>query len=401
MQLTYNNKFKPQKNALMGRLHRNYKKLSVIVVFLVVAILLILNTSLTSGVRSLSQSYTKLHSYHKNDILTKNALIFPSIEHAPLLRELTVDSLFNAKVDPQGKRRYLIAEALDAAEEKLNAKYEADDTTSEMIKVKKSFADHGKQKFNGPHSPEVVLVTTIDFEKYELSALTKIVQNRVNYAQKKKYGVYIRWTQEFLPMLSEYGADKDWAKLYALRSAMYAFPKAKYFWYLDQDALIMRYDIDLIKYLLDPRALDPIMLREQPIVPPNGVIRTFKNTEAAHVDLIVTQNMDLNSFVIKNTLTSRALLDFWNDPLFKSYNNFPRLSESALIHILQWHPRFLSHTALVPPRTIGSLHTAMKLIEGDDIHYSNGDFVVNFKDCAQRKSCEKEIESYWEVLQTK
>ncbi|CDR45872.1 CYFA0S20e01134g1_1 [Cyberlindnera fabianii] len=404
MQLSYNSKFKPQRNVFVARLQRHARKLAVLAVVFVVAVVLIFQTSLGSstGLRTNSKGYTKLHGWHKTDIPTKSSLIFPSVEHAPLLRELTADGLFNSQVDPQGKKRYLLTDAFDDEDAKLNSKLESDDNTSQMLKVKKSFLDHGKQKFTGPKSPEVVVVTGIDFEKYELSHLTKIVQNRVNYAQKKKYGVYVRWVQEFLPLISDTQSDKDWAKVFLLRSAMYAFPNAKYFWYLDQDAMIMRYDIDLIKYLLDPKVLDPIMLRDQPVVPPNGVVHTYKNSRASNVELILTQvgsDLNLNSFVLKNDFMAKTLLEFWSDKLFRTYHNFPRNTESALTHILQWHPVYLARTAIVPPRTIAGLHTAMELPEGDDVHYSAGDFVVSLRDCATRKSCEKEIDQYWNIVE--
>lgn len=403
MQLTYNNKFKPRKNSFALRLQRNAKKLSVIGVVFVVAVMVILNTSVTSVGRGVSTKNTKLHSFYNNDIPVKSALIFPSIEHAPFLRELGVDSLFNSKTDSHGNKHYLLTEAVDDADAKLNSQYEADDTTSQMLKVKKSFLDHGKQVFTGPQSPEVVIVTSVDFEKYELSHLTKLVQNRVNYAQKKKYGVYVRWSQEFLPLVPT-GTSKEWTRLLALRSAMYAFPKATYFWYLDQDAMIMRYDIDLVKYLLDPAVLDPIMLRDQPLIPPNGVIHTYKNTKAENVDLIITQTgQDLNSgsFILKNSFTGKALLEFWNDPIFKSYHNFPKFAESALTHILQWHQRFLAHTAIVPPRTIAGLHTFASVSEGDDSHYAENDYVVSLRDCTERQTCEKEIDYYWNIVEGK
>ena len=404
MQLAYNNKFKPQNNSFVVKLKRNATKLSAIVVFLVVVVVLIVNTSFskarTAGATDVS---TKLHSYYANDIPVKNALIFPSIEHAPLLREMGVDALFNTKVDAQGKKLYLMTEAAtEDSEASLNRKFESDDSKSQLLHVKKSFLEHGKLKYTGSSSPDVVVVTLVDFEKYEQTQLIKIVQNRVNYAQKHNYGIYVRWTQEFLPMLSVHNAKYDWAKLYALRAAMYAFPNAKYFWYLNEEAMIMRYDIDMVKYLLNPKVLDPIMLRNQPIVPPNGVIRTFKNTDSADVDLVVTQaGQDINtdSFILKNTFLSKALVEFWNDETFKSYHNFPRLAESALTHILQWHPKFLAHTAIVPPRTIAGLDSDIAV--NDDIHYSKGDFVVVFRDCEAKQSCSKEIDQYWSIAESK
>lgn len=403
MQLAYNSRFKPQRNDISLKLKKNIKKILASISIVITLLFIIYKTTSSYSLSFDKHRYPKYHGIYKNDLYTKSPLIFPSVEHAPLLRELTIDGLFNTQLDAQGNKKYLFTDAFDDEDSKLNNKLDSEENTNQMLKVKNSFLNHGKTRFNGQVSPEIVLVTGIDFEKYELSHLTKIVQNRVNYVQKKKYGLYIRWLQEFTPIIKESQSSKEWAKLFLLRSAMYAFPNAKYFWYLEEDALIMRYDIDLYKYLLDPKVLDPIMLRDQPIIPPNGVIHTFKNSKASNVELILTQlgaDLNLNSFIMKNQFLAKSLLEFWSDTLFRSYHNFPKNAESALTHILQWHPIYLARTAIVPPRTIAGLHTALELPEGgDDIHFSNGDFVVSLRDCQARKSCEKEIDTYWAKLE--
>lgn len=410
MQLSYNSKFKPQKyNHLYVLVRKNVKLLSISVTCFFVFVLILIN--LTSNSKSgLSFNFNKSHSqfikYHgftKNQILTKSPLIFPSIEHAPFLREMTVDSLFNYQLDPQGRKTYQLTESVKDEELKAN---QLTEETNQMIRIKNSFLNHGKLKFAGSKSPEIVLVTGVDFELNELSHLTKVVQNRVNYCQNQKYGLYVRWIQEFLPLL-QVGDKNDYkklAKLYLLRSAMYAFPNAKYFWYLDENSLIMNYDIDLNRYLLNLDVLDPILLKDQPLIPPNGIIRTFKNQKPTDVDIIITQlDQDLNtdSFILKNSFTSKSLLEFWTDNLFRKYHNFPKTIESSLLHILQWHPIFLAKTGIVPTRTIASFYSALDSAEQDLIHYSDGDFVVNLRDCEKRGSCAKEIELHWNKLEGK
>lgn len=410
MQLSYNNnRFKPQKtsNNLYYLFRQNATKLSVIAVSLILLIFFFPHFVSFPRLFSSSSSnveYIPLHGFYKNDIITKKSLIFPSVEHAPLLRELSIDSLFDYIVDQKGNKHYKFTEALNNQEVELNAQLNGqDDSQTEMLKIKNSFLNHGKLKFEGK-TPEIVLVTGIDFQKYELSHLTKIVQNRVNYAQNKKYGLYIRWIQEFAPFFEAYDheSNKEWVKIYLLRAAMYAFPKAKYFWYLEEDALIMRYDIDVYKYLLDPKVLEPIMLKDQPIIPPNGVIRTFKNSKAEKTELVLTQigqDLNLHSFILKNTLHAKSLVEFWGDRLFQSYTNFPNFAESAITHILQWHPTYLARTAIIPPRTIASLTSVIEV--DDDIHYKDGDFIVSLRGCGETNSCTKDIDRYWALVDKK
>ena len=57
--------------------------------------------------------------------------------------------------------------------------------------------------------PELVIVTAVDFNKYSLDGLTKIVQNRVDYAHLQNYGVYVRWSEEFLPILNNFQYLED------------------------------------------------------------------------------------------------------------------------------------------------------------------------------------------------
>lgn len=109
--------------------------------------------------------------------------------------------------------------------------------------------------------PEVIVVTAVDFDKYSVDGLAKIVQNRVDYAHFQKYGVYVRWAQEFIPQLNSMVAltDKErskWVRLFCMRAAMFAFPHAKWFWYLDEDGLIMDMTVNIQK-IVKLRGFEP------------------------------------------------------------------------------------------------------------------------------------------------
>ncbi|CDK25444.1 unnamed protein product [Kuraishia capsulata CBS 1993] len=339
------------------------------------------------------------HGLFKKEIKVKDRLIYPSVEHAPLLRELTLNNLFKSKPDPTDMESLLYFYE-DDIEDKNNEIKEktVDDESNPLNVAKKSFKQHGRKVFNGK-SPEIVLVTGIDFENFELGHLTKVVQNRVDYAQANGYGLYVRWIQEFIPLLQEYKSDKSWAKLFVMRAAIHAFPNAKYFWYLDESAFIMRNDIELKSYMLDPEVLDPIMLRDTSIVPPSGAIKTYKHVKAENVKFIITQTrttINTDSFILVNDVYGRGLLEFWSDPLFRKYPNFPEKDASALMHILQWHPVLLSKTAIIPGRTIASLHSGTPVDDPNDlVHYIDGDLLVNFKGCAEHHTCELVLDSYW------
>ncbi|KAG7938062.1 uncharacterized protein OGAPODRAFT_75412 [Ogataea polymorpha] len=352
------------------------------------------------------QTLQKNHGLYKHEIIVNSNYIFPPIEHAPLLRELTLDRLFKSKVSPDNPQEKLYYYSDDDDLNDLNEIKDKSNSENPLDQSRKAFKEHGRIVFRpsgGGKSPEIVIVTGVDFEQFEQGHLTKVVQNRVDYAHANGYGVYVRWIQEFIPTLQEFHNDRKWAKLFILRAAMHAFPQAKYFWYLDENAYIMRHDIELYSYLLEPISLEPIILRDQPIVPPNGAIKTYKKTKPEDVRFVITQTKDglnTDSFILKNDIYGKGLLEFWTDPLMRKYPSFVADDKDALMHILQWHPVILSKSAIVPGRTIASLHSSNIAEEADDTSfYQEDDFVVNFKGCDVHHTCELLLDSYWKKQQ--
>ena len=90
----------------------------------------------------------------------------------------------------------------------------------------------------------------------------------------------------FFPEASDYdlnGAPRSWAKIPALRHALTLWPHSTYFWYLDQSALIMNPDLT-VDSIMTPKRMEKLMIKDQPIVPPDSVIKTFTHL---HGDQIV------------------------------------------------------------------------------------------------------------------
>ncbi|GMM37196.1 alpha-1,6-mannosyltransferase [Saccharomycopsis crataegensis] len=390
--------FKPKAGgiSIFAKLQRNKKFISIII-FLFTLYYLLFRESSSAFFNLDSRKLPEAHGLYNDETLTTRTLIFPPVEHAPLLKQLGVSLLF--PVAHNGIDKKAIYDQAPALEE--TAKDTLEDQTRN---VREAFKNTGKLVFDHKNrkSPEVVIVTDIDFEKYELNHLTKIVQNRVDYAQARHYGIYVRWTQEFFPSVSEDKNDNSWVRLLILRAAMHAFPESKYFWYLNQDGVIVNYDADIIQTLLTPEKLNPLLLKDRPVVPPSGAIHTYKNTKPENVKFLITQDergLNTNSFIMVNDLYGRALLEFWSDKLYRNYNNFPLKEASALMHILQWHPVILSRTGLIPARTIASSHSVVENTdENNDIFYKKGDLAVILKDCQIRKSCETEFDTYWSKL---
>ena len=181
----------------------------------------------------------------------------------------------------------------------------------------------------------------------------KIMENRKDYAQRHGYTT-------FFPNMTDYdlmpGVPKSWSMLPALRHAMTNWPRTPWLWYLSSAALIMDPSESLQTKILEPRKLESLMIVDQPVVPPDSVIKTFSHLRGERVDFILTQDREglaSDSFLVRTGDWAKYFLDAWYDPLYRSYN-FQKAEEHALEHIVQWHGTILAKLALVPQRLLNS-----------------------------------------------
>ncbi|MCP8720067.1 MAG: hypothetical protein M5F18_12340 [Asgard group archaeon] len=357
-------------------------------------------------------TYPKGHPLtSRQTIETTSKYIYPPIEHAPLLKKLTSEKLFiEHRYRDQDMDKVKIKSLNDFDDPDYTVQKQIEDDQNKKLdldKAKNHFKNQDKIVYSPSSSskgPELVIVTAVDFDKYSLDALTKIVQNRVDYAHLQNYGIYVRWYQEFLPYFNDFNALKDkerskWVRVFCMKAAMFAFPNAKWFWYLDQDALIMNMKTNVDDYLLETNSLSSVMLKDQPLIPPNGLIKTYKNAKAEAIRFIFVQSsqkIETASFIVKNDAIGKSMLDIWGDNLYLNYPNFPYGPDSALTHILQWHPFILSKTTIVPTKTISASHTFKDV--GKNFAYEDGDLVAQWDDCNNPTECESILNNYYNKL---
>ncbi|CAK9438565.1 uncharacterized protein LODBEIA_P27890 [Lodderomyces beijingensis] len=362
------------------------------------------------------RSYSPPHPYSSDQLIeTQSRFIYPPVEHADSLKQLGISKLVlqftQAGSDKTELKPLAVMDDPDVNVQK--AKEEEQNAKDILMNAKNHFKNQDKVVYR-PKSlanyPDVVIVTAIDFNKYSLDGLTKIVQNRVDYAYHQKYGVYVRWAAEFIPQLGSMGALNEeqkakWVRLFCLQAARLAFPHTKWFWYLDENALLMDMSISIDKILLSPESLNKQMLRDQPLIPPHGLIKTYKSTKAEGIKLIVTQSdkmIETNSFFVKNDAFGKALIEIWSDPLYKNYPSFPHGPDSALTHMLQWHPFVLSKTAIVRAKLIAASHDTTTTTNNNNNNknvaksetYENGDLVAQWSSCKGSEECEAILNVY-------
>lgn len=249
------------------------------------------------------------------------------------------------------------------------------------------FRTQGADKDSIPHgTPPVIVVTPIEEEGYSPAYIENIKQNRIEYAKRHGYAV-------FLPKVEDYqlsGAPSSWAKVPAIRHAMSSHPHIEYVFYLDQNSLIMNPSLIVEEHIMAPARMESLMLKDKPIVPPDSVIKTYTHLKGTDVDFAITQGpqgLIPGAFVLRRGEWSKFFLDTWFDPLYRSYN-FQKADTHALEHIVQWHPTILSRMAIVPQRIMNAF--VKSDTTNDESAYKDGDFVVRFPDChaEDKKNCE-------------
>ncbi|GMM43534.1 alpha-1,6-mannosyltransferase [Pichia kluyveri] len=348
--------------------------------------------------------------------------IFPRVQDINTLKELSYEDFFDVETygnpkNPKSFYKYSLDfyEDIDEDEEIINIDKDQNEKAVKNSEIKpkyslsqqnamKSFKQTGRKIYKGNENPEIILVTSINFENLNPSYIVKIIQNRVDYAHTNNYGVYSRWNQEFLPMFQKTRNSLDsWSRIIAIREAMIAFPKAKWFWYIDETSFIMNNQININNYILKKESLEPIILKDQSILQPDGFIKTYSDVKFEDISIILTQNengISVDNFIIKNNLYGKAILNLVLDPLMKTYPKFKKDVSTTLSHILQWHPILLSKTVIIPPRTINA-----RVNNNADIDikyaYQNDDFVISFANCKLLANCEKQLTPYWEKTQLK
>lgn len=377
---------------------RSSKKLTVSIITLSLLLLYMLFSGAFHKTSDTKKSYPPVHGIYQNEIPASSSLIFPQVEHAPLLKEIGVRGLYVLRLEANGDKRYVIK-----PEDKPLPDDERRKITSQTMLVKKSFLDHGKLVYRKNHSPDTVIVTLIDFENYELETLVSVVQNRVDYAQKHNYGVYVRWIQEFTPLLASQNLENSgsFCKTLIMRAALHAFPNSKRFVFIEDTSLITNFKLSVENNLLNPKILDVALLRDAPILP-DSVIKTYKHLDLSDVSIIIPHTKEnkilTSTFIISNDIYGKAFIEYINDPLIKDFE-WENLNH-CIGHILQWHPALLAKTAIVHQKLISSEYDEayLKNKEADTTYYTESDFIANFPNCKRDKTCNKDITSLYESL---
>lgn len=135
----------------------------------------------------------------------------------------------------------------------------------------------------------------------------------------------------------------------------------------------MNPELRIESHIMDAKRMDTLMLRDQPIVPPDSVIKTFPQLRGEHIDFAISQDKDglsPGSFVLRRGEWSKFFLDTWFDPLYRSYN-FQKAETHALVRytVHRIHSRALAdketgaHRAMASNNSLEAWHNPPEDLE--------------------------------------
>ena len=227
-----------------------------------------------------------------------------------------------------------------------------------------------------------------------------ILSARRAYAAYHGYGFWYFDLAEHPYIPSNHGYM---TKVYALRKAFDMYPNAEWFWWLDDDAILMNPNVDMFAHVLGPHALESKLLSNinyrYYLAPQNMADKCARHRTLANytgrsdeVHLVIGMDgagFNCGSFAIRNNAWSKDFVNAWLDAeLVKLYQQY---DQTILAHLLcENDAKWRDHMGVVPLRTINSVpygDQSEKYEDGDLVVHFPGCLVVSYPDCDNCSEC--------------
>jgi len=185
-----------------------------------------------------------------------------------------------------------------------------------------------------------------------------------------------------------------WLKCKAIAEAMTIFPQASWFWWLDQDAIIMTPNVSIEEELLNPKIMAKKLLPHEKYIR-EGLPDAFSPEvyDVDQVDLIFSQDhngLNGGSLIFRRSLWTDLILDLWSNPDLAKATGFGK-EQDLIRDLLVRHPSIRSHAGLVEQRLINAYYEG-----GDNMKWHEGDLLVHFAGCWVGKNCALWWNEMWE-----
>lgn len=194
--------------------------------------------------------------------------------------------------------------------------------------------------YNGKNTPDTVIVTLLNINNFSNKNIIEIIKNRLDISTKNKHGLYIRWLQEYIfdDVIKNNAYSEEQKKFFCIRSAMHSFPKTKWFWYIDERLLITDPKNYINKKLFESNLFKRIIKESGPFMVNNKLF--YNNDNLNDVKMFFLKNnskIDLSSFLVKNDLISKIIVETINSPLTNFVFKEKKLDVIFKLFLLQYN----------------------------------------------------------------
>lgn len=256
--------------------------------------------------------------------------------------------------------------------------------------------------FTRPQPEEIVFVLGSDGHSShgELDFnLKDVLANRAEYASIRGYHSFYYDTSHVDPEISPV-----WRKMETLRQAFKTYPNAKWFWWLDQDALLMDYSYKVEDKILNGPALHQLLLKNEPLKqgiyhgdPVLKTPNTYSIKDVNDMLIIVSQDQNIvnaGSMIFKRDPIIDILIDIWDSKLIiEGTEKLGHNEQDVLFNFMRYSPALSRRIGLVPQRTINGYS-----YRGADFGWSRGELVIHFAGCWVGHQCKEKWDSFYKEM---
>lgn len=267
--------------------------------------------------------------------------------------------------------------------------YEAAD-----LYVGSEFAPHPPVRRPRPEQIALLMGATRTASSYFSQVIDLAAANRRAYAERHGY----RFVYVDLDKYHEATKPVVYAKIPAIADVFKQFPDVQWVWWLDLDAIIMDFDVELVDAVLAPNALANHLVNHTLLNWNRKTTKVWSEAQPqnlANVDVVIAQDhneLNAGSFMLRRSLFTEHLLDIWGDHFYWRYLGgvLVQKEQSVLNHLVSERHSFKRHIGVIPLGIINAYPI------GGDLGWREGRVAIHFAGCWVENKCARQWTSFWD-----
>lgn len=238
--------------------------------------------------------------------------------------------------------------------------------------------------------------------QYPKSMFEQLTENRNQFCQSHGYTPMMVYFDDYIQPGYE-NIAKAWLKVFALQDAYNKHPEAKWFFWIDADAIIMNENIDLASHVLDPDVLRSITSHSSPLGEQGIRYRgKFSVSESdfkpEEVELIAAQDewfLNAGIMLLKNTEFMKNMIDNeWLTEANLAQTDLVFAEQDSLNGIIMNNPEMLKRWAVIPQYIFNSYDYTYQF---EPSRWREGDFIVHFPGGSVSSEYVSRWDNYWDL----